>query len=825
MRWIPSKYERTVCFACLSNVEGRRTALRDNPVVALTTGSRLGPYEVTGPLGRGGMGEVYRARDTKLGRDVALKVLPEPFATDPDRLARFQREARVLASLSHPNIGAIHGLEESDGVRALVLELVEGPTLADRITQGPIPLEEVLSIARQICVALEAAHELGIIHRDLKPANIKMRHDGMVKVLDFGLAKVQAGDEPDADLSQSPTLTADDTRRGVILGTAAYMSPEQARGQPLDKRTDVWAFGCVLFEMLTCRVAFRGDTVSDTVVAILTLEPDWHALPAETPTGIRELLSRCLEKDLKRRLRDIGDAPFLFEKPRVGPASVVPQISSPPAGGGSRRRARMLASALTLLAVLGAGLYVFSGRQQEAAIDSIAVLPFGNVSGDPDAEYLSDGITDSVMNSLSQLRDLRVTARSMVFRYKGKQFDPLQLGRDLQVRAVLTGRVSQRGDTLIVATELMDVSNGSQVWGEQYNRPMKDVLVLQDEITREISEKLRLRLTREEEDRLFRRHTENAEAYQLYLKGRYYFDTRSAAGVKQSTEYFQQAIRTDPNYALAYAGLANSYIPSDTALPPRSLVPLAKAAAAKALETDPRLAEAHIAQGRVLQHGDWDWPAAEREFKGAIELNPKNPEAHHMYSHYLMPLGRAQEALSEAKRAMDLDPSDVLINMHLGWAYLFARQYDEAVSQLKKAIGMDPSLAIAYEMQGRAYLQSEKYEEAIEAFQKGIALQGGTGENPAAGLSRAYALSGRTDDARKGLTTLKELYKRGQASAYAVATSYIALGDKEQALQWLDTAYQERGGSLLLMKVDPAFDSLQADARFLKLARRIGLTP
>jgi TolB-like protein/Tfp pilus assembly protein PilF len=517
--------------------------------------------------------------------------------------------------------------------------------------------------------------------------------------------------------------------------------------------------------------------------------------------------------------------PFAFESARGAPAPVVHPILPPRAVRGVRQRARVATSALTLLAVVGVGLYVFSGRQEEAAIDSIAVLPFSNVSGDPDTEYLSDGITDSVMNSLSQLRDLRVTARSMVFRYKGKQFDPLQLGRDLQVRAVLTGRVSQRGDTLIVATELMDVANGSQLWGEQYNRQMKDVLVLQEEITREISEKLRLKLTREEEDRLFRRQTDNPEAYQLYLKGRYYFDTRNTAGVKQSTEYFQQAIKTDPNYALAYAGLANSYIPSDTALPPRSTVPLAKAAAAKALETDPRLAEAHIAQARVLQHGDWDWPAAERELKRAIELNPKNPEAHHMYSHYLMPLGRVQEAVSEAKRALELDASDVLINMHLGWAYLFARQYDAAVTQLRKTRDMDPSLATTHEMLGRAYMQLEMYDEAIDSFRKGIALAGGTGENPAAGLSRAYALSGRTDDALKGLTNLKDLYKQGQASAYAVATGYIALGEKDQALEWLDKAYQERGGSLLLLKVDPAFDSLQSDPRFLSLVRHIGLTP
>jgi TolB-like protein/Flp pilus assembly protein TadD len=491
---------------------------------------------------------------------------------------------------------------------------------------------------------------------------------------------------------------------------------------------------------------------------------------------------------------------------------------------GVRRHARVKAAALTALALLGVGLYVFAGRRGEAAIDSIAVLPFGNVSGDPDTEYLSDGITNSVMNSLSQLSDLRVTARSLVFRYKGTQLDPLQLGRDLQVRAVLTGRVSQRGDTLIVATELMDVANGSQIWGEQYNRQMKDVLVLQEEITREISDRLRLRLTSEEQDRLSRRDTDNADAYQLYLKGRYYFDTRSAAGVKQSTEYFQQAIKTDPNYALAYAGLANSYIQSDTALPPRDRIPLARAAAAKALETDPNLAEAHIAQGRVLQHADWDWAGAEREFRRAIDLNPKNSEAHHMYSHSLMPVGRTDEALREAEQALALDTTDVLINVHLAWAYHFARQYDDAVIQLKKAIGMDPSIGVAHEMLGRALVEVKRYDEAIDSFRRAMTL-GGTGENAAAGLSRAYALSGRTDDALKSLTNLRALYRQGQASAYAVAIGHIALGDKNRALEWLNRAYQERGGSLLLMKVDPAFDSLQSDPRFVNLVRRIGLTP
>src|SRR3989441_8791985 len=504
--------------------------------MAIAVGHQLGSHEITALIGRGGMGEVYRARDTKLKRDVAIKILPDEFSRDADRVSRFQREAEVLASLNHPNIAAIYDFQEANGSRYLVLELVEGETLSDRIARGPIPVEEALDIAKNICEALEAAHEKRIIHRDLKPANVKITPDGKVKVLDFGLAKMHEAQSA-TDFSNSPTLLTGSTP-GVILGTAAYMSPEQARGRTVDKRTDVWAFGCVLYELLTGKQVFQGETLTDTIAAVLDRQPNWQALPLSTPAKIRDLLRRLLEKDPQRRLRGLGDAGIEIEEALRLPAKSRPDrereaywvADASVAAAPWRRRAglRIASVALMILLTAAALLYWFGGRGE--AIDSLAILPFVNDSGDPNTEYLSDGITESLINNLAQLPNLKIKSRDSVFRYKGRETDAQTVGLELIVRAILKATITQRGDSLAISAELIDARDNTHIWGQQYNRKLADIFGLQEAIAREITTALRLRLTGVDEKRLAKSYTANPEAYQDYLRGRYWWNKRNQQG-------------------------------------------------------------------------------------------------------------------------------------------------------------------------------------------------------------------------------------------------------------------------------------------------------
>ena len=791
----------------------------------LAAGTQLGPYKILAPLGAGGMGEVYRARDTKLGREVALKILPENFAGDPERRARFEREAQLLASLNHTNIAAIYGLEEANGLRFLVLELVPGKTLAERLSSGRLEVEEALNIARQIAEALEAAHEKGIIHRDLKPANVKLTAGGKAKVLDFGLAKAFAGDSAEVDLSKSPTITDAGTRQGVILGTAAYMSPEQARGKPLDQRTDIWSFGCVLYELLTGKRAFAGATISDTLAAILTREPTWQALPADTPASIQALLRRCLQKDASRRLQHIGDARIELEEavskpapePVVKPAAARPWWRSKPA---------LTASAAALVSLVVLGTWFVLTRTRGEAIDSIAVLPFVNAGGDPNTEYLSDGITENLINSFSQLPKLRVIPRSRVFRYKGKEADAEKIGRELNVSTVLTGRVTQRGDSLNIQTELVDVAQVSQLWGRQYNRKFSEIITVQEEIAKEVSEKLRLRPTGEEQKKLTKRYTENPEAHQLYLKGRYLWNRRTGPTLQRAAGYFQQAIDKDPGYALAWAGLADCYALYSFygVLSPAEAFPKAKEAARKALEIDDTLAEAHASLLWIKSQYDWDWVGAEREFKRTIELNPNYATVYNWYSVHLGAMGRLDEALALAKRAEEIEPLSLANSTNVGLALYLARQYDQAIEQLRRVLDTDANFPPAHLFLGLAYEQKGMFEEAIAEFQKGSSLSGGEPTMVGA-LGHAYAVSGRKDRAQNVLAELKQQSRRRYVAPFEIAVIYIGLGEKEQAFEWLEKAYRDHSSWLIWLKVDPRFDSLHGDSRYRDLRRRMGLPP
>ncbi|MGH9366922.1 MAG: serine/threonine protein kinase, partial [Thermoanaerobaculia bacterium] len=520
----------------------------------LTAGTRFGPYEILAPLGAGGMGEVYRARDTRLGREVAVKVLPASFSQDADRLRRFGQEARAASALNHPNILTIHDVGQQDGAPYVVTELLQGDTLRGHMAAGALAPRRALEHALQIAHGLAAAHERGIVHRDLKPENIFVTRNGRVKILDFGLAKLT---EAPGSTSQTNLPTAGPaTDPGVILGTLGYMSPEQVRGKASDARSDIFAFGAILYEMLSGRRAFQGDTAADAMSAILTKDPpELSATNRNISPGLDRAVRHCLEKDPERRFHSAHD--LAFDLDALSDASGAAPQALRPARSWKRMALPIAAAAILALAV--AAIWWRRSTTTGAALDSIAVLPFVNASKDPETEYLSDGITESIINSLSRLRELRVVARSSVFRYKGRDEDPQKAGRELNARAVVSGKVLQRGDTLSVQADLVDVGNGAQIWGDHYDRKLSDILTVQEEIAKEISEKLRLRLTGEEKEKLKKRYTESTEAYQLYLKGRYEWEKRTAAGLQQSTEFFQKAIEKDPAFALAYAGLADSY--------------------------------------------------------------------------------------------------------------------------------------------------------------------------------------------------------------------------------------------------------------------------
>ncbi len=785
--------------------------------MTLSPGTRLGPYEIASPLGAGGMGEVYRAKDPRLGREVAIKVLPASFSQDPDRLRRFEQEARAAGVLNHPNILAIYDIGTHDGSPYVVSELLEGETLRSRLV-GALSPRKAIDYALQMAHGLAAAHEKGIVHRDLKPENLFVTRDGRLKILDFGLAKLTRLETGRVPLTEVPTLTAG-TEPGVVLGTVGYMSPEQVRGHAADHRSDIFAFGSILYEMLTGRRAFRGDSAIETMNAILKDEPpEISASRLGLSPALDRVVRRCLEKSPVERFQSASDLAFALKDVSVSGA-----VETSPPVAVRRWRHTLWAAACIAAVLLGVSLY----RKGRGPIDSLAVLPFVNASADPETEYLSDGITESLINSLSQLPNLRVISRASVFRYRGKDQDPSAVARELGVRAVVTGRVTQRGDMLSIGTELVDMRDNRQLWGEQYKRKFADVLAIQEEIAKQISENLRLRLTGEEQARLGKRATANPEAYQAYLRGFHHARKLTREDVRKGMEYFRRALALDPNYAPAYAGLAYGYILglADWYVPAKEAFPQGKEAARKAVELDPSLAEAHtfLAVAELLY--DYDWAGAEHEFHRAIEVNPKDAAAHYWYGSYLGALGRFEAGMREIKRALELDPLSPETNHLLGMHFYYWRRYDEAIEQLRRTLELDSNYFWAEMVLGQAHQQKGQFQEAAAAFERARRVTGEAGEPPPeilAGLIRSYALAGNRVAAMKVFEELKRLINVRYVSRHDLAIVYLALGEKQQALDWLEKAYEDRNWYMPWLKVDPRFDPLRSDPRFRELLRRIG---
>ncbi len=783
------------------------------------------------------MGVVYKAEDIKLGRPVALKFLPDDLGKDRQALERLQREARAASALNHPNICTIYDVDEHGSRPFIAMEFLEGETLKQRIVGKPLRNDETLDLAIQIADGLDAAHAKGIIHRDIKPANIFVTTRGQAKILDFGLAKliVESRRAVGGDIT-SASHTAGTTEEllttpGTALGTVAYMSPEQARGEELDARTDLFSFGAVLYEASTGKMAFGGNTSAVIFQAILDRAPvSASRINPQVPPKLEEIILKALEKDRKMRYQSASelrtDLARLKRDTESGRANTVE---------GTPRQAPWWWSKLTLgaggvvaLSLIALAAWFGLSRSRGQAIESLAVLPFVNSSADPNTEYLSDGIAESLINNLTELRGLRVMARSTVFRYKGQEPDPQKVGQDLHVRAVLLGRLLQRGDTLIIQTELVDAMNGSQLWGAQYNRKLADVLAVQEDISQDISRNLRLRLTGAEKQRLTKRYTENPEAYQLYLKGRFYENKASLEGLKKGVEYLQQAIEKDPGNALAYAELADCYTDLGTYayLPGKEVFPKAKAAALKALEIDDSLAEAHAALGYAKFGYDLDWSGAEVEFKRAIELNPNSVNIHYAYSQFLIASGRNDEGLAEDRQALSLDPLSPKTMGIMGYHYLSAGKYDDSITQFKKALELDPSLPWLHSMLSWTYTRQGAYAQAIaENESMGTQVYPATRENQllSASLGWEYALAGRRSDAGKVLRQLKALEAHDDADYYNLAIVYLALGDKDQSFKALERAFEQHTGSMAFLKSDPFWKDVRSEPRYQDLLRRIGL--
>src|SRR5258705_601922 len=836
----------------------------------LAANTNLLHYSIVSKIGAGGMGEVYLAQDTKLDRKVALKILPADLAANQDRMRRFVQEAKSAAALNHPNIATIHEIGEAHGVNFIAMEFIDGTTLRDQIHQKQPDLRKLLRYLQHVAEGLAKAHAAGIVHRDLKPDNIMITRDGHAKILDFGLAKLveprltETPDDENHDEAATAILQQHSTP-GVIMGTVGYMSPEQAQGKTneIDQRSDIFSFGCILYEAVTGHKAFGGKDVVDSINKIIRepVAPISEFRP-DAPNHLQRIVRRCLAKDPEERYQTIKDVAIELRDVRrelegagidttvqpsrsettASPLGEIRTVETDGAQTGSAttsisrpassaeyvvseiKQHKLAVAFAALLVVGGVGLALFwRARNPEAAIGSIAVLPFENKSGNADSDYLSDGLAESLIYRLSQLSNLKVSPRSSVFRYKGQAIDAEKIGNELGVDAVMSGRLIQRGDNLTISVDLIDVRNKRTLWGEQYERKVSDLLATHREMASAITDNLQLKLSGDSAKGLSKRYTNDNEAYQHYLQGRFYWNKRTGENIKKAIEQFKAATDKDPGFTLSYSGLAHCYVVASTYTGKRSneTLPLAKTNASKAIELDGTLAEPHAALG-MMNWFEWRLTEAEAEFRRSIELNPNYPTAHHWYSRLLRALGRSEEAWKEIKRAEELDPLSLVMINNVAEQYVERGDLNSAAIECQRMFDLDPNFWAAHQTLAIVLVKKERNSQALTEAQKSIDLSNRSNASLAL-LGHVYGRTGKRNEAEAVIKELEARYAKQEADGLYIAVVYSGLDDKDLSFAWLEKAFQYHSFFLTGLRLEPLFDSLRSDTRWNDLQRRVGL--
>jgi serine/threonine-protein kinase len=773
-------------------------------------GTTISHYKIVEKLGGGGMGVVYKAEDTKLRRIVALKFLSPDLARDEQAKTRFVHEAQAASALRHPNICTIHDIDETaDNRLFIVMDFYEGKTLKEMIESGPLPIDKAIDIAIQVAQGLAKAHESGVVHRDIKPANILIGQDGIARIVDFGLAK----------LSGQTMLT----KAGSTLGTEAYMSPEQARGESVDHRTDIWSLGVTMYEMVTGQPPFKSEYHDGLVYSLLNEQPSpMTGLRTGVPMELERITGKCVEKKAADRYQHadelLVDLRSLKRRVETGGAAQAAAVAKPL----MRKKYAVYAGLFILVAAILLTVKVLLPTRE--VLDSIAVLPLENLSGDPAQEYFSDGMTDALITELQKIKSLRVISRTSVRQYKGTIKTLPEIARELNVKAVVEGSVLRDSDNVRINVQLLQASPEKHLWANAFDRKMKNVLGLQSEVAQSIAQEIRVTVTPQEQTRLASARTINTEAYQLYLQGRYHFAQRTLAAFNKSIQLFQQVLDKDPDNALAYAGLAESYgiLPFYGGALPKDAFPKAKTAALKALELDNSLAEAHTALGFVLLYWDWDWPAAEKELLQAIDLKQSYVVAHHWYAEYLSAMGRHEQAVAEIKIAQELDPVSPLMLAIGGEVCNYAGRYDEAIEQCLKAIEIDPNFGLAHGNLSGAYRRKGMYKESITEAEKSVGLYGSTFDSLILQV-RVYAVAGARAKALAILNQAAQRSNRPEFDTWEMAKVCAFLGETKGALDWLETAYDQRNPYLVFLNVKHDLDALHSERRFQDLVRRMNL--